>query len=522
VLSLRPFFIMRSLLFIFLLFSYASVTFSATINVKYVGTSLSPSVNVLIYDTRFSEGLVNVSGAANWSPNETRTVSVSSANFPASPNDYRNIEIRTQPAIGGSYTVKSANSVTYSGDTVTLTWSDAGPPPPLVYVKVEFVNYSQCWQTQWVVQVDTDATLWTQVVPPLTKTPIYKTLGPYEMPFPWMIENESECSPGVVVEWLMGTNGFSTSSSPSTSQRGTDGAPLLPPITGNTPDTTNITFSTNGTASARDQTLQEGFSATRSTIDQSGQKTVAAVNAVKAVLDGMSSRISTNGNPASGSEIGQGTNIANSMSMSVSNGVEGFFNGKGADANSGFQTLGLVYSGSPLPISFTLLGSSVVVNPFSNTHLSALASFIQALIRWIVKLLLGYYLFQWWQKCSFKIATAASGVSTSGWLQAFPISTGQLLSSLGGVAAKWVAVVFALGVTYVTFTSWLAFSGTSYSLFQFISAMPEVVRVGWSWVEAIVPFGDIFAAIGIYITGVVSMLGVTIGGIAVCDAAGKA
>jgi len=515
---------MRLLLFTFLLLGYASVTQAAfNLRMKYVGATNTPNLDVRWHGSEnyFGYQNWNVGAADIYTPNETRELlGISDSVLPVDGNTFV-----VQWAIAGSgdwHDSGTAVLVPRGGDSGVMEWTLGLPPPPPVYVKCEFINYSQCYQTQWVVQVDTDALLWTQIVPPLTKTPIVKVLGPYDLPFPWMVETESECAPGILTEWQMGTNGFSNSSSPPTGVSATNGAPFLPPITGNTPDTTNITFSTNSSVAARDQTLQEGFSATRSTIDQSGQKTVAAVNAVKAVLDGMSSRVSTNGNPASGSEIGQGTNIANGMSMNVSNGVAGFFGGKGTEVNDGFQTLGTVYSGSPLPISFTLLGSSIVVNPFSNTHLSALASFIQALIRWIVKLLLGYYLFQWWQKCSFKIATAASGVSTSGWLQAFPISTGQLLSSLGGVAAKWVAVVVALGVTYVTFTSWLAFSGTSYSLFQFISAMPEVVRVGWSLVEAIVPFGDIFAAIGIYITGVVSMLGVTIGGIAVCDAAGKA
>lgn len=175
---------------------------------------------------------------------------------------------------------------------------------------------------------------------------------------------------------------------------------------------------------------------------------------------------------------------------------------------------------SPGSMTVQLGQSSYTVNPMSGTILADALAFSRNAILYVAKLILIYALFRQMLHCWKGMSMAASGTSTSGWLQAAFVSMPQIVSSMAGLTGRWLIVAFAVGAVAAFGAGAMLAWGPSVTLAG-IAGGSAVAARGWTWVTAMVPVDGLFSAFTLWIVSTVAMYAMTMGAMAASDASGK-
>jgi len=504
--SLPAFSFMKRLLLAFvLLISYASVTNASwNLRMKYVGTTNTPNLDVRWH------GSVNYFGYQDWNapggadiytPNETREVlGITDSVLPVDGNTF---VVQWAIAGSGAWNIGSASvAVPRGGDSGVMEWSLGGAPPPVgAYA---YTNSSAVPVTFEYKDSNGAQTVTIQPGESLT------------------VSSTNAFTVSQVSSYVDGVGEFAQLKYKTNLLASYAGGS---PFTGvvPSPPTYNSRTSTNtpvfvDPATDEQRSANAIVNATRDAKDQNASDNAALLGELKKIGD----KVSTNRNPASVSEKNEGIGAIWEAAQAASNVVANAVNSARDDLGTKVDAFTAPTPVSLVGISVPMGAFTVNVNPFANSGFAAAASIIKSMVTWFIKAWLLWALWNGFKGCMEMISKAAAGTSTSGWLQAAVLSTPQLVSTLGGLALKYVALAVVVAVVYASSSAWVAFGGTDFNLSSVVGGMSTSGQVGWAWFTNIMPVTEALTAFKSYLIGTLTMLGITMAGCAVADALGKA
>lgn len=388
-----------------------------------------------------------------------------------------------------------------------MMWTMTGAPPSSYYLKVDLFNFTQCWQTNWVYETGNIVPIGgPYAVAPATRTAQTVTLGPYSSRFPYLVTSLSSCI-GIAVDLNYGTNQGFVATAGTAATLTNAAVPFLPQVVGSTPDTTNITFSTNGTAAARDQTLQEGFSALRSIVQQGQDRANADSRSLGGKLDSIDGKAASIRDNAAGI----GTNLATlldvaksqtnrptlntntvrsraaSDALGASNAVEGALSGATTTAGQFINAAGSqngTFSGGGSYWMATIGGESVNLNPLQDASVATAAAFVRGLTLWLMLMSFVAVALSYLFKASGVIAGGVAAGETS--LLDMLLEGGGTILSAGayagvkaGIVSILVGLISALPVVLLALvaTQFGGFTGLLTS--PFATSAPMIAQALW-------------------------------------------
>jgi hypothetical protein len=168
----------------------------------------------------------------------------------------------------------------------------------------------------------------------------------------------------------------------------------------------------------------------------------------------------------------------------------------------------------------------VDVNPFGDGSIFApLITWVRRALIAVALFLFAKYSWQAWEKAIFCILTNTTGGSTSGFLQAGPLSIPQLLSSMTGVFTRWGFVGSAMTLATLSISVAVAARATSlggYQVSNLSAGLGAGVGNGMGWLVKFIPIDACIELSSAYVVIRMIMLFCVMYSAAVSDVTSKA